>query len=222
MAQVTGTLPAPSNVSSVTVQFGTNFSSSNLAEDVSILRDGAGTAFLRFVSMTNVGASVRTAALRVSEDSDGFPGTAGPDLSSAWEGSATALTLRAPTLPDLVVIGPGSAGLESTDTTEPYQWRLSTTQDAAAYSGTTAMGQPLRTGIGGWISGLQRPHDRSAGHGRVCPRRRRGRQPGRRPRRPTSRGLFLRTHGVRSALRQPRRPDGGRLVCRAHRTARPA
>ena len=68
--------------------------------------------------------------------------TDGPDLTAAWEGSSAAITLRAPTLADLVILGPASSGLVLSDSTEPYSWRLTAAQWAAGYSG----------GIGQWLS----------------------------------------------------------------------
>ena len=52
----------------------------------------------------------------------GRAGTAGPDLSDAWEGNAAAITIEAPTLRALVVPGPTNAAATSQDTSEPYGW----------------------------------------------------------------------------------------------------
>ena len=46
----------------------------------------------------------------------------GAELNAAFEGYATALTLQAEGLEDMVIAGPGSALHDSSDATEPYQW----------------------------------------------------------------------------------------------------
>ena len=46
----------------------------------------------------------------------------GAELSAAFEGYATAITLQAEGLEDMVMAGPGSALHDSPDTSEPYQW----------------------------------------------------------------------------------------------------
>ena len=46
----------------------------------------------------------------------------GAELSAAFEGYATALTLQAEGLEDMVIAGPASALHDSSDATEPYQW----------------------------------------------------------------------------------------------------
>ena len=46
----------------------------------------------------------------------------GAELSPAFEGYATAVTLQAEGLEDMVMAGPGSALHDSSDATEPYQW----------------------------------------------------------------------------------------------------
>ena len=46
----------------------------------------------------------------------------GAELSAAFEGYASALTVQAEGLNDMVIAGPGSALHDSSDATEPYQW----------------------------------------------------------------------------------------------------
>ena len=46
----------------------------------------------------------------------------GAELSAAFEGYASALTVQAEGLNDMVIAGPGSSLHDSSDASEPYQW----------------------------------------------------------------------------------------------------
>lgn len=56
---------------------------------------------------------------------------AGPDLTSAWEASPVALTLRVHGVSDLVIPGPAHPSSANLDSTEPYGWRVSASSVAA-------------------------------------------------------------------------------------------
>ena len=143
MARVTGTLPAPSILTATRVDFGTALPDSPLEDDVSALST-TDAVVLRLIRLNSPAANPRRIFLQVSlpGEGSGFQ----EELTDAWEASAIALTLSAPTLPDIVIIGPASPGLDLNDPTEPYRWKLSVTQDAAAYSNGSS------SGIGGWIT----------------------------------------------------------------------
>ena len=93
--------------------------------DVSAFRATAGAAHLITMKMNTGGVVARHAMqVFVGETIDGSSGaTVGPELSAAWEGYARALTIRTPGLNDLVIAGPASPLVQSSDPTEPYVWR---------------------------------------------------------------------------------------------------
>ena len=82
--------------------------------DVSSLLASSGTeALSRFQINGNGGDTSNFVQLRT---------LGGAELSSAFEGYASALTLQAEGLNDMVIAGPGSSLHDSPDDSEPYQW----------------------------------------------------------------------------------------------------
>ena len=139
MARVTGTLPAPTSQSTTGVTWAD--ASVNYG-DVAALAETA-PAILRDLRVLNQGSNLRRFFLRIGRNTTESDILAGPHLTDAWEGSAVAITLQAPTLGDLVIVGPTTAGLLSSDMTEPYDWRLSVAQGNASYA---------NGGVSGWLS----------------------------------------------------------------------
>ena len=144
MARVTISLPAPTSVVSANRVWwgqGSTFNPPDLG-DLSALSVEA----VAVLSYLQIGDNTlpQLVLLYTSLGTAQTAFTTGPELTPAWEGSAVALTVRAPTLPDLVIIGPSSSGLAFTDESEPYRWRLSAAQSAAAYSNGGS------SGIEGW------------------------------------------------------------------------
>ena len=82
--------------------------------DVSSLKATAGTeALSRFQINGNGGDGSNFVQMRM---------LGGAELSAAFEGYATAITLQAEGLNDMVMAGPASALHDSSDATEPYQF----------------------------------------------------------------------------------------------------
>ena len=92
------------------------------------------------------GGVLRRITVRTTTDETEHPDVAGPELSDVWEGSAVAIRVKAPTLPDLVIPGPSSSsGVTTTDSDEPYLWHLAASGDADAYT------NGIRVGVLGWF-----------------------------------------------------------------------
>ena len=144
MARVTLSLPAPVIVIPVQVVFG-GFQPGATLGDVAALSLET-IAFLRLLQVQHSLDIVRLVQVETTTGISQDPDVRGPELTPAWEQSAVAVTLQAPTLPDITIIGPSSPGLDSSDLDEPYSWKLSATQDAATYSNGGS------SGIGGWIT----------------------------------------------------------------------
>ena len=146
MARVTLSLPAPAFALAGQVGWGGATSGETFGDLRDLAAVGGEIPLLRFFGLSNLSGLPRTTQLFTTESTTEDPdAVAGPELSAAWEGSAVAVTVQAPTLPDLVV--PGSATGETlADSTEPYRWRLSAAQDAAAYAHVSS------SGINGWIN----------------------------------------------------------------------
>ena len=74
----------------------------------------------------------------------------GAELSAAFEGYATAITLQAEGLNDMVIAGPASALHDSSDATEPYQWVPG--DDYANGSITYIWSGGQASGLAAWVS----------------------------------------------------------------------
>lgn len=146
MAQISLSLPAPSQQTTSLVVWGSHTPGTTIGDLADLAATADATLLRRLAVQNAAGFSERMCNLETTRSSSEDPDVAGPELTDAWEGSPVAVVLRAPTLPDLTIIGPASSGLTTSDTSDPYSWQLSTTQDAAAYTNGTS------SGIGGWIS----------------------------------------------------------------------
>ena len=139
MARVTISLPAPSDVLAGVIAW---FDAGVNLGDVSALSSEA-IALLRSLQVIDLAINRRTLSLNTAPDTAEPPSTSGPHLTDAWEASAVALTFRAPTLGDLTIPGPSFPGLQFSDASEPYVWRLTVAQSNAAYA---------NGGLPGWIT----------------------------------------------------------------------
>ena len=128
-ARVEVALGAPASLSGSNVSWGGTSAGPSLG-DVSSLSPAA-VALLRYFRIT-IAASRFYASLRTVVAVADSPSVSGPDLSDLWEMSDVAVTLRVPGMDDLVLVGPAAADSLS-DSTEPYQWLLSTAQNTASW-----------------------------------------------------------------------------------------
>ena len=108
--------------------------------DVSVFSSPAGES--RHVVRLRIfsGGEIQFQAIDDPDGSSGF-GSA-EELTDTWEQFARALTVQTPTvdaLADLVLPGPNSAGVDSTDTTEPYQWDPSGDAVSTWFTGYSAL-----------------------------------------------------------------------------------
>ena len=114
--------------------------------DLSALSDPAGEARalirLRIFQTSQI-------QFQVTDVPDGSPGFgSSEELSTAWEAHASAITLRAAGVADLVIPGPNNSQNSSTDTSEPYQWSQGTdgtTRQLAWFDAYVTAGQPALT-----------------------------------------------------------------------------
>ena len=130
MARVTGSLPAPTQVSG-TVRWGGADAGEYVIPDVSALLAGGATGGLRQLTLVQLSQTINVeTAASTSED----PDVAGPEFSSAFETNVSAIILRAPTLNDLTLPGPLAPGNNSADSSDPYTYRPPA-DSSAVYSG---------------------------------------------------------------------------------------
>ena len=132
MARVELDLPAPSSVSSGLASW--NAANTDYG-DISALSTQAVLILRNFF----VDGSFLRVLLWAADDTSETPFDR-EDLSTEWATNANAITLRAPTLDDLVLPGPNEPNVpaDTDDPTEPYDWRLSHSQWASAYNGSSA------------------------------------------------------------------------------------
>ena len=74
----------------------------------------------------------------------------GAELSPAFEGYASAITLQAEGLNDMIIAGPSSALHDSSDTTEPYQFIPGDDYANGAISYVWSGGQA--SGLAAWVT----------------------------------------------------------------------
>lgn len=138
--------------------------------DVSDLRASAGCAHLTSLLIRPL-ANGRV-VVQVRETLPGRGAGGGPDLTTAWEQSPHALTLRAPGVSDLVIPGPDHASSANRDTTEPYGWRVAAASIAAHTAWRTAFlaltpaqrqAAQLILDDGGTLAGIARSRIRTRG-----------------------------------------------------------
>ena len=83
---------------------------------------GGGTAYIRQISVISVGG-FRAVGLNVSTSISQPDYESGPELTPAWERSASALSFAAPGRGSITIKGPTHPDSVVMDSTEPYSWR---------------------------------------------------------------------------------------------------
>ena len=114
--------------------------------DLSALSDPAGEARALIRLRIFQTSQIQFQVIDVPDGRSGFGSS--EELSTAWEAHASAITLRAAGVADLVIPGPDNSQNSSTDTSEPYAWSQGTdgtTRQSAWFDAYVTAGQPALT-----------------------------------------------------------------------------